>query len=333
MKNRVQLSPHGDNLPVGLHNALMRCNSLAELRAMHPLPDEAQRVIDDAVVRVGLERLTVVADIMAAGLITKLDDPLSVMELYHEKESKVGHARRTMLPGSRGERQVIQRSGVRTPIYATMEEFSFNIRPMRASQRVGAPLDVSHVEQAVRRVNESIEDAAINGAGVIVGGNSVPGLLNAPNVNTQAYVGNEAWTAASHTGEEIVADVLAMIDDLQADEMFGPYHMWVPTTYGNKLNQDFKSATSGTILERLLAINVGGQNLRISVADRLPQDRTVMAQMTTDVLDIIDGQRPTVIAWEDGPGWNLHFAVIAFVIPRVKDTYDAQSGIVTGDLN
>lgn len=319
-----------DGMPSGLSSALLRCNSIAELRALAPLPDEAQRLIDNAVVNVGLSRLTIAADVMAAGLTFPLADPLSVMELYWEKQNKVGHAQRTMLPNVRGENQMLQRTGERIPIYATMDDFAFNIRVLRAAERAGVPLDTSHVEQAVRRVNEAIEDSIINGAGIQVGGNSAPGLLNAPNANTENFIDAESWTAANHSGEDILADVLELIEAAQQDKKYGPYNLYVPTAYDLKLNNDFKANSDKSIRSRLEELVVGGRNLVIKGADMMPADTVVLVQMTSDVVQMIVGQEPTVISWEDGPGWERKFAVLAFMVPRVRDDYDGQSGIVIG---
>jgi len=317
----------------GLGNALLRCNSIDELRTLAPLPKDAQELIDRAVVRVGLDRLIIVQDLMAEGLTYSLPDPLSVMELYWERADEIGDARRVMLPHARGEDQLAEFDGQRIPIYATIDDFTLNIRTLRASERAGAPLDTFQVEQATRRVNESIEDAAINGAGLAVGGNSAPGLLDAPNKGTSIYTGGEAWDASGHTGEEILGDVLAMVDVAQAAKKYGPYNLYIPTEYGNKLNADFKANSALTIRQRLEELEVGGRNLRIRVADLLPDDRTALVQMTSDVIDVIVGQEPTVISWESGDGFVRYFIVMAFVVPRVRDDYDGNSGIVIGYIS
>lgn len=319
--------------PGPLSNALLSINSIDDLRAYSPLPDEAQRLIDTAVVSVGLERLTLVADLYAAGLTFPLADPLSVMELYWERDSKIGHAKRMMLPNARGENQLVNRDGLRIPIYATVEDFNLNVRTLRASLRAGTPLDTSMVAQAVRRVNESIEDAAINGAGLAVGGNTAYGILTHPNANTQAYSGGEAWTAAAHDGEDILGDVLNMVDALQADNMFGPYRLYVNTTYGNKLNEDFKANSDKTILQRLQEMTFEGQPLTVRVADRLPANYTALVQMTSNVVDVIDGQQPTVISWASANGMEQFFMVLAFVIPRIKAAIDGTCGICVGNLS
>lgn len=322
-----------DGLPRGLAMAMLECNSLGELRSLSPMPDEAQRLIDAAVVEVGLDRLVIAADVMAEGLITIVTDPLSVMEIYWEKQARRGTPQRTMIPGARGQNAGPgDRTGVRLPIYATTDEFELNIRLLRASQRSGAPLDVSGAASATRNVNEAIEDAFINGAGLVVDGHSTPGLLNAPNASSYAYVDGEAWTAAGHSGEDIVNDVLGMIDLAQENRRFGPYNLYIPTAYGNRINADFKANGSLTIRQRLEELEAGGRKLRIRVADQLPANRVSLVQMTKDVVDMVSGMEPTTFSWADGPGWELHTIVMAFMIPRVRDDFEGNSGIVNGYL-
>lgn len=309
----------------GLASTLMRCNSIAEMRHLAPLPKDAQELIDRAVVQVGLERLVVAADVMAEIPTFDLPDPLSVMELYWEREAKIGHAIRVMQPAARGERQMPDRKPNRIPIYATTDDFSFNARVLRASQRVGQPIDTSMVQQATRRVNESIEDAMINGAGLTVDGNEAPGLLNAPGLNSEAI---SDWNTVS--GEVILGEVLAMIDAAQEALYFGPYNLYVGTTIGNALNADFKAESDKTIRQRLEEIEVGGRLLRVRVADRIPANTAVLLQMTSDVVDMVSGQMPTAVSWEDGPGWERFFVVLAFMVPRVKRDYEDRTGIVVG---
>lgn len=315
----------------GLQSAILQSNGdLAQVRALAPLPKDAQELIDNAVVNVALERLTVAADVMAAGLTFALPGWLGVMELYWENAAKIGDARRTMTPGSRGERQMPDRLPERLPIYATLDDFSFNIRVLLASQNGGSPLDVTGVEQATRRVNESIEDAFINGADMTVDGKEAPGLLNAPNANSQLFIDNESWTNVNHSGEDILADVLNMKLAAHADNQFGPYNLYVPTAYDVKLDEDFKSESDKTIRQRLLEIDGIGS---ISAADRLPVDTVVLVQMTNETIQAVVGQEPTTVNWTDGSGWEQFFVVMACVIPRVRSDYDGQSGIVIGTPN
>lgn len=315
--------------------------SIPALRALSPLSDKAQVLVDKAVVNVGLERLIFAADLLDAGLTFPLSDPLSVTQLEWEAISKAGGAQRTMSPSARGENQLPDRAIHRLPIYVTTDDFSIGIRTLKMSQRVGTPLDMTLVEQATRRVNEAIEDAAINGATtldgqpLVVAGYDAPGLLNAPNAN--AYSLTADWTGANvigTTGPAMLVDVLAMISALQADRKYGPYNLYVGTKAGNLLESDFKVNTTDTIRQRIERIQAGGRGLTIRVADQMPNAATgkqvAMCQMTSDVVQMVTGQQPTVIPWTSLDGFTLYWLVLAIMVPRMRSDYDGNSGVVVG---
>ncbi len=307
--------------------------TFAEMRAATPLTDEAQRTIDNSVVKVGTQRLTVTSDLMALGLTYPLTNPLSVLEIQWDSIGETGGAQRTMTPSARGQNQLPARTQRRLPVYLTTDDFFLGIRTLRASERTGMPLDTALIEQATRRVNEAIEDSVINGAtleggtALQVAGNTVPGLLNAPNVNQ--YTIAVPWSTA--TGDQILTDTLNMIGALQADKKYGPYLMYVGTAIGNSLNKDFKAGTSGSTLQRLQAVSNGtGGLLSIKTADMMPTDTVVMFQATSDVIDLVVGQAPTVVPWTSPDGFTLYWMVMGIVIPRVRSDYNNASGIVVG---
>lgn len=304
--------------------------SIPALRALSPLSDKAQVAVDRTVVNVGLERLVFVADLLSEGLVQPLEDPLSVTQYEWEQVSKTGYAIRTMSPSARGENQLVDRRVKRVPIYCTTDDFSVGIRTLKMSQRVGQPIDVTQVEQATRRVNEAIEDAAINGSTTVdgtqftVGGYAAPGLLNAPNAN--AYSLTADWTGTNTigtTGPAMLADLLAMISLAQTDKKFGPYNLYVGTKAGLLLESDFKTNTQGTIRSRLEEIESGGRKVRIRVADQMPNAATgvqaALVQMTSDVVQLIDGQRPIVIPWTSNDGFTLYWLVMAIQVQRMRD--------------
>jgi len=311
-------------------------------RALSPMIDKAQVMIDRAVVDVGLQRLTVAADIMAAGLTYNLTDPLSVAQLEWYTASKVGAAQRTMSPSARGENKLPIVTPTRLPIYLTTDKFEIDIRTLKTSQRMGMPLDTSVVKQCVRSVNEAVEDATINGATTLdgqdmsVAGYSAKGLLNATNANTQSLTA-AAWTTTPN-GATIFSEVQKMITTLQGDKKFGPYRLYVGTQISNVLDTDYSTATNQvtTIRQRLLAID---SLEAIRVADLMPGgngatpsigNKVVLVQMTSDVVDMVVGQNPTVIPWTSLDGFTIHNLVMAILIPRVKYDADGNSGICVG---
>lgn len=303
-------------------------------RALSPLTDKAQVVIDKAIVSVGMQRLTFVADLIAEGLVYPLSDPLSVTQLEWSKSNRVGAAQRTMTPSARGENKLPIILPTRTPIYLTTDRFELDIRTLKMSQRIGMPLDTSLAMQCTRSVNEALEDAAINGATTLDGqpltdaGYSAPGLLNAPNANTQSIT-QAAWTTAP-VGATVQSEVLSMISKLQGDFKYGPYNLYVGTGMGLSLNTDFKANGNDSILERLQEINVGGRNLRVRVTDFMPSNTVALVQMTNDVVELINGQPPTIIPWTSLDGFTVTNLILAIMIPRVRSDYNGNSGIVIG---
>ena len=319
--------------------SLIRAGSIDSYRAAAPLPLHAEELIDRQVTQVGLERLAVVSALIQAGLVYPLPNWLSVPHLIWQKQSKFGKVVRTMVPKARRELSMPDYGTDTLPVYCTIGEWSLGERELAASERAGSPLDVSIVAQLTRRSNESIEEAAIfgwvddAGTAIKVVGNSAPGLLNAPHANTMVYESSGlAWDSPSKTGAGILADVLTMVGVLQGDHYYGPYTLFIPTTYGNALNADFKANSALTIYQRLKELIVGGSNttLNIVVADRLPANKTAMVQMTDNVVDVVMGQTPAAISWEDGLPFESNGAIISCVVPRFKSDYEGSSGIVIG---
>lgn len=305
-------------------------------RALAPLMDKAQVVMDRAVVEVGLERLTFVADLLAEGLTYNLTDPLSVTQLEWNSMNKVGAAQRTMTPSARGENKLPIVLPNRLPIYLTTDQFELDIRTLKMSQRVGTPLDTALIKQTTRAVNEAIEDAGINGATTLDGqalvdaGYSAPGLVNAPNANTGNFT-VAAWTTVP-VGDTVQTEVLNAISTLHGDKKYGPYNMYVPTAVGVALNKDFKANGNQSILARLQEIQMGGRNLRIRVADLMPSNKVVIVQMTSDVVEVVNGQSPTVVPWTSLDGFTIHNLVMGIMIPRVRSDYNGNSGVFVGTL-
>lgn len=305
------------------------------LRTAAPLTDRAQIILDQAVVSVGMQRLSFVADLIAEGLTFNLTDPLSVTQLEWNKMNKVGAAQRTMTPSARGENKLPNVLPARLPIYLTTDNFELDIRTLKQSQRLGQPLDTNLIEQCTRSVNEAIEDAGINGATTLdgqplaVAGYSAPGLVNAPNANTY-NITDAAWVTAP-VGTTIVTETLAMVAVAQGDNKFGPFNLYVGTVIGNNLQGDFSTTKGeGTIQDRLEKIQAGGRNLRVKVADMMPAGTVALVQMTKDVVDVVVGQPPTVIPWTSLDGFTIYNLVMGIMIPRFRSDYNGQSGIVIG---
>lgn len=343
MRNTVGGAPMGDLVMRSLAETgelSVKALRTPGFRALAPLQDRAQVLLDQAVVEVGQQRLTFIADLISEGLVYNLPDPLSVTQLEYYKSNKVGAAQRTMTPSARGENKLPIVLPDRLPIYLTTDKFELDIRTLKMSQRLGTPLDTAIVKQCTRAVNEAIEDAGINGATTLdgqdlkVSGYSAPGLLNAPSANTTSPTAAH-WALATRDGDEIVNDVLEMIAANQADKKYGPYNLYVPTAVGNMLQADYSDVKGdNTIQERIEKIQAGGRGVRIRVVDFMPATKVALVQMTSDVVEVVLGQTPTVVPWTSLDGFTIHNLVMAIVVPRIRSCdYNGDSGICIGTLS
>lgn len=301
------------------------------IRNNSPLPDNAQVLIDTVVEREALASLVIAQDLIAENLTYSLENWMGVTEIYWSADSETGTPVRSMSPVTRRENFKPDRTGFRLPIYCTSMEFSIEPRELAVSARAGAPLDLANVEQGMRRMNEATEDSVIHGATEIqVAGNTVKGLLNAPNANTFTYTGGELLTLKD--GPEIVAEVGSMLGKFDDDNMGnGPINWYVPSAFHRYISTtDYKANTSDTILARIQNIEAGGnRNLRVRRLPGMPNTKSVMVQMTSNVIQLIVGQEPVHLSWEEGP-FDVRHVLLSCVVPRLRTNYQGQSGIVIG---
>lgn len=297
-----------------------------------PLPKNSHEIIERAVTRIGRQRLGVVETFLNAGLTTTLTNWWAVPSLRREKVNQVGFAKRSFVPDTRGERQVVDRGGDAWPIYCTSDDFSFNVRTVEIAGRMQYDIGTEHVENATYNVNLAIQDQALNGLtdsegnAVTFDGLSAPGLLNSTTTFTYA-----TWTGL--TGPQIITIVQTEIDVQRARGFFGPWRLLVPANYSKVLTSDYGAAYPKTIVARIQELGpYAGQNLAVEVVDGLPDNRVVLVQMTSDVVDVIVGQEPTPISWQDGPKFNFYWCVLACMVFRMFPNYNGYYGVSAGNL-
>jgi len=201
------------------------------------------------------------------------------------------------------------------------KDFHLNIRALHASRTRGESLDTTQVSLATRLVAEKIESILYLGTTVLGSNFPIYGYATAPNRSTDSVTASWATT----TGENILIDVLKMIDDAVADNMYGPYVLYVPYAVHTHMGGDFKANSDKSIMSRIL--EVPGISAIKPTSD-LTASNVILVQMTSDVVDIVDGMQPTLVEWDSMGGFVMNFKVLAIMLPRVKSDYALQSGIV-----
>lgn len=302
--------------------ALMEHNfNVNALRTNDTLQKEEWLKFDEKVVEVATKRLVIVGDLMSRGLTYEVENAMGITEIEWEVESDMTDAEISMDGNTMSQNDRVTYASKYLPLPIIHKDFSINARALASSRNRGTPLDTTQVAKATRIVSEKIESLVFNGSSIKSSSKSIPGLLTFANRNTGSVTGTGF---DAETGANILADVLAIIETLEGDNMYGPYVLYVPyAAYNNMLN-DFKADSDKTILSRLLEIP---QLEAIKPSKDLTGDNVIMLQMTEDVIDIVDGIQPTVVSWESNGGMRLHFKVMAIIVPRLKSDDEGQCGI------
>lgn len=195
-----------------------------------------------------------------------------------------------------------------------------NLRHLLASRNKGTGLDVTQAEYASRKVSETIETLFFDGATVLGSNRPIYGLRSAPYRNTGNLT--ESWMTAS--GADIVKDILAMVGALVDDNMYGPYILFIPTSVGVRFGEDYKDDSDKTIVSRIMEIdNLAG----IKASKDLPANEVILVQLTSDVIQVVDGMSPTMVEWETHGGFMINFKILGIQLPRIRNDFINQSGI------
>lgn len=286
------------------------------------LLDREWKYFDNIIQQVARERLPVAQLLLSKGLNYPLPNALGVMTLEWQRVvGDLGAAELTMtgLPDATADR--LQWETVNMPIPIIHKEFYYNIRHLEAARRNGRNLDASHAQVATRKVAEMIEQLIFTG--VTIGGQTIYGLITEPNRKTASVTASWATT----TGDNMVADTIRAIDTLtnSSNNFEGPFWVFVPQTVAANMGNDFKAYSSMTIMQRLMQIpGVAG----ITPTARLTGTQIVFVQLTSDVIEMVNGMAPTMVEWDSHGGFQKNFKIISIMVPRVRSDGWQQSGIL-----
>lgn len=298
--------------------------SINALRTNDVLQTREWLQYDAAVVEASQMRLSGIADLIAEKLTYNVPNALGTTVVQWDDVTHMQEAEQSMDGISRQQNDRIEFAASSLPVYITSKDFRINLRTLEASRRLGQPLDTTQAADAARRVSEKLEKGLFQGPGITVSGNTAYGYTNFPQRNTVAKVGDWAATVTV-AGTDIVSDVIKMIAAAQGDYYFGPYHLYVSQDWWNRLQDDYKTYSDVTILQRIEALN---EIKGVKTSGQLPLQTAILVQMTNDVVDLIIGQEPTNVVWGSEGGFIVHMKVFSIIIPRLKFHQDARSGIV-----
>jgi uncharacterized linocin/CFP29 family protein len=309
-------NPQGINVHTGRHGNGQQINPYATL-----MRDEWIQ-FDNVVQQVARERLVVTQALLSRGLRFGLPNAMGTMTL--EWEQMVGdlvdaEVTMTGLPEATKDRLSFAQVSMPIPIFH--KEWFYNLRHLEAARRNGRNVETNHASEATRKVAELVEKTIFNGL-TIAGGN-IYGLTTHPLRKTLTVTA--AWATA--TGAQIVGDVNRMVDALALppNNMEGPYILFVARSFRTHFQDDYYTGgfNTQTIEARIRAI--------AGIADVIYTSRLtvggVLVQLSSDVVEIIDGLAPTIVEWDSHAGFQHNFKIFAIQLPRVRANGDGQTGI------
>jgi len=295
------------------------------LRTCDVLRKDEWKQYDQALIEVARQRTPLTQLLTSAGLTYNIPNGLGTTILEWEDVSDMEPADVSMAGVTRGEQDTLEYSLKSMPLPIIHKDFTINIRKLEASRKTGMPLDTAQMEISSRLVVEKIEAMVVAGHATAVGSSVIYGLSTVPNSEAVTMTGTTGWDTDS-TGAQIIADVLAAVAALESNYMWGPYALVVNYATWNRFQTDYDVSGNSlmTILERIMKV-AGVSSITPSV--NVPANTAYFFQLTRDVIDEVIGMQPTVVQWATQGGMQLHFKVMAIMIPRLRWTQTLQSGV------
>jgi uncharacterized linocin/CFP29 family protein len=279
--------------------------------------------LDMAVLRIQRERLATTDDLTSRGLVYPLTNPMGKTVLEYHDVDDPGEAHLGMDPVVQGVNDQPNYTSNYLPIPILYADFTVSERTLQASRNYGDAIDTTMVEACTRRILERLDDMFFTDTSYTYGNGTIYSYLNHPDINTVTL--SENWDASGKTGEEIKNDVIAMKQAMIDANHFGPYVIYIPTSYETVLDDDYKDDYPKTIRQRILEIdNIDG----IKVVDRLTDDNVIMVQLSSNVVRLVSGFAPKIIQWQSNGGMVHHFKVMAIQVPQIRSDQAGNSGIV-----
>lgn len=285
------------------------------------------KALDEAVLKISETRLNGIQSLRSRGLVYNLGNAMGSTVLETHDISDALEADLTMDGITRGKNDRVEHTTNYLPLPIIHADYAINARALAASRNLGNALDTSMAERAARKVAEKLEEMLFTSTSYTFGGGVIYGYLNEPHRNQVTL--DEKWDNSGTTAREILDDVLQLKQTSIDAKHYGPWELYIPTSYETTLDEDYEdsgtTATGKTIRERILAIS---GILDIKVVDTLTADNVVLAQMTSDVVRLVNGMGIQNVQWSEEGNMVTKYKVMTIQVPQVRADQEGNSGIV-----
>ena len=285
------------------------------------------RQLDQAVLQSAHIRLGGVQDLLDANLTYNLANPMGTTVLEHHTINESMEAQIDMDPAVSSRKDRPNYDVVYTPIPVIHSDFQISARTLEASRKLGNPLDVDAVQNATRVVLEKREEMLFgSSAGIKFGGGQIFSYLSHPDRNQYSLKGT--WVGA--TGVDILADVQGLIQASINDRHYGPWNLYVPTSYQTALGNNYSEYMPGSVRTRLLELE-GLQ--AIKVIDTLPAGNVLLVEMQPTTVRLINGMGIQVVQWQVGSSLSpTEYKVLCIQVPQIRADQSGKCGVIHGSV-
>lgn len=289
------------------------------------LPPEAWESMDDSVYQAADDTLTIVNDLLSAGLRYTVDirakyDTWGIID-------DTGSARIGMTPESQSEESDITTGEDGSPIPIIDDGYSIGFReePVSADRLPESGLDTTKATVAGRHVSEAVESMFIDAENIQITGQTGEGY-------TLYGITDHPETATGNTTADWTTDNTVIRDDVRAarsllknERNYRPggtgYWVYFGEDYYDVLDDaDPEGDGNQTVRDRVENLsNIS----RIAEADYLDPKSMLMFRPTEDVIEVGVGADMSTVQWEDP--FRDHWRAIASMYPRIKRTFSTDA--------
>jgi hypothetical protein len=285
--------------------------------------------IDTTVITAVMSRLKAFADIReTAGLTYNLPNGMAHTVLRYQSVSDITPATLSMDPKRRSDGDRPEFGMVQMPLPVAHKDFDINYRELLASRNPGGPpLDLTMADLAGQKVGEIIEQLTVGTAGPFADtAGSIYGYTNFPSRATKIDM-----TVPTATNQAVtVGEILDLRQLLINAKHFGPYRLYMNSQWSKWLDIPNTSVQGGPTLRGYL--EAVGDIQSVDVLDFLPttQYHVVLIEMQPQTVRAVVGMEVTTVSWESLGGYDLHYKVLALMLPNLRADSAGTSGIAHG---
>lgn len=286
------------------------------------LPPDSWESMDTAVYRAAEDTLTIVQDLLAAGL----RHPVDIRAKYDTWGiiDDSGSATVGMTPEAQEKELSVsaEEDGSPIPIIDDGYTIGFREEPLDSSRLPNSSLDTTKSTVAGRHVAEAVESMFVDADPLQITGSTgegynLYGITDHPDTATGTTTAD--WTVDNTI---IRDDFRAARSVLKNDRNYSPggtgYWAYLGTEYYDVLDDaDPEGDGNQTIRDRVS--NLANIN-RIRESDYLPEKSILMFRPTEDVIQVGVGADMQSVQWEDP--FRDHFRAISSMYPRIKRVHD-----------